>query len=524
MHVWIKSYNFGKYCTQIQTINEKITTLNMNKYTFNMKKTILTILCLIGALSINAQEPDEVIADEASTDTTEMPDEDVPMDPIYKYRVYLSDKKGSPYSISRPEEFLSARSIERRRKQGLSIDETDIPVNRSYLDKVEKCGVKLIHSSKWNNTVLVETSDTLLMENVLKLSCVDSIRLAATYTSLPTIDNSRFDEVENKDQVPESKEFFAGIHDDLIERHLKTAYKYGNAYNQIKMLNGIALHERGYRGQGMQIAVIDGGFKNVDIIPYFKNVKILGTRDFALIGGTVYEEEDHGTMVLSTMAGNCRGRIIGTAPEASYWLLRSEDGHSEQLVEEDNWCAAIEFADSVGVDVVNTSLGYTDYDNDVDDVKYWELDGKTRMISRSASMAASKGLLLCLSAGNEASYSRWKLISPPADASDVLTVGALTPEGENTYFSSLGNSSDGRIKPDICAQGEDCCVVGSNGELRTADGTSFASPITCGMVACYWQAHPEMTVKDVIEQLHKNGSYASHPNNVYGWGIPDYSK
>lgn len=472
-----------------------------------MNRIIMTLACLLLAATLNAQE-------EAKE----------PKKPFYKYRVYLKDKKGSDFSIKRPEEFLSQKAIDRRKRQNIQIDETDLPVSPKYLGQVEKCGVELIHCSKWNNTVLVQTFDTLLMDKVKGLSCVDSIRKVATYTSIPKPDPNRKDKVVDRDKDPQSKSFFEGLQDDLINRHLTSAYKYGKAYNQIKMLNGVALHERGFRGKGMTIAVIDGGFHNVDAIPYFKNVDILGWKDFALKGGDVFGEEEHGTMVLSCIASNCRGQIIGTAPEASFWLLRSEDGHSEQMVEEDNWCAAVEFADSVGVDVINTSLGYTKYDNPADNVRYWELDGNTRMHSRSASRLASKGIILTQSAGNEANYSRWKLIGSPADAKDILSVGALTPDKENTYFSSLGNSADGRVKPDICAQGEECAVIGKNGQITSADGTSFAAPITCGMVACFWQAHPELNAYEVMDRIRKSGDNASHPNNVYGYGIPDYNK
>lgn len=493
-----------------------------------MKKIAFTSLCFLFAMSLFAQDTDDEMDDDTVIIQEDESDLNMDMEkklaPFYRYRVYLKDKKGSPYSVSRPEEFLSKKAIERRKKQKLDIDVTDIPLNRSYLTQIEGCGVKLINCSKWNNTVVVQTIDTTKMDRVNALDCVDSVRKVASYTTIPTPDRDRKKLVENIDEDPESKSFFAGMKDDLIERNLTNAYKYGKAHNQIKMLNGIALHEKGYRGQGMTIAIIDGGFHNADVIPYFKNVKILGSRDFAKIGGNEFEEEEHGTMVLSCIATNCRGQMIGTAPEASFWLLRSEDGHSEQMVEEDNWCAAVEFADSVGADVVTTSLGYTVYDNKADNVRLWELDGKTRMISKSASMGASKGMVLVQAAGNEGSFSHWKLIGAPADADNILSVGAVNDSREIAYFSSLGNSADNRIKPDICAQGEDCCVIDKSGEITTADGTSFATPITAGMVACFWQAHPSLTAMEIIALIRSLGDNASHPNNVYGWGIPDYAK
>ncbi len=468
-----------------------------------MKRLIISTFCILFALSAMAQK-------------------EVGFRPFYKYRVYLKDKKASDFSVKHPEKFLSQKSIERRQKQGLKIDESDLPVSRKYLNEVEACGVELLHCSKWNNTVLVQTNDTLLMDKVLNLSCVKSVRKVATYTSpIPKPDPNRKSIVSDED--PKSKSFLEGLQSDLVERQMSNSYKYGNGYNQIKMLNGIALHEQGFRGKGMTIAIIDGGFHNADVIPYFKDVDILGFKDFALKGGDVFGEEEHGTMVLSCIGTNCRGKLIGTAPEASFWLLRSEDGHTEQMVEEDNWCAAIEFADSVGVDVVNTSLGYTVYDEKGDNVKYWEQDGKTRLISISASMAASKGMVLCQSAGNEGDEP-WKRIGCPADASDILAVGALTSAGVNTNFSSIGNSYDGRIKPDVCAQGQSCAVIDKYGDLTRASGTSFSSPILCGMVACYWQAHPKLTALEVMDKIRKSGNNAEHPDNVFGYGIPDFMK
>ena len=259
------------------------------------------------------------------------------------------------------------------------------------------------------------------------------------------------------------------------------------------------------------------------MIPMLSNVTILGTKDFATENGDVYAYDRHGTMVLSCIASNHPQIFVGTAPEASFYLLRSEDGDSEQLVEEDNWCAAIEYADSVGVDIVNSSLGYTLFDNPEDNVSYREQDGHTHLNSRSASMASSKGMIVCNSAGNSGN-NQWKRIGVPADADHILAVGALTSSGKNTNFSSVGNSADGRVKPDICAMGEHCTVISSNGRLTYANGTSFASPILCGMVACYWQAHREMSAEDVLKAIRALGDRHDFPDNVYGHGIPDFRK
>ncbi|MBQ3780779.1 MAG: S8 family serine peptidase, partial [Bacteroidaceae bacterium] len=483
--------------------------------------------------------------------------------PTYKYRIQLKDKKHNPYSLKRPAEFLSQKSIARRQRQHLKLNETDLPVTPQYVEQIKAQGVAICSTSKWNNTVLVETSDTLLIPRIEALSFVSGVRKVATY-SRPRKKNTadRHALIQRNEPVPAPtredrasavRDLFKQSHPNTTEDSLDIAVRfftdafmpnmsmdndtedgaikpkdeskpfeyYGLATKQIDQLHGQALHERGFKGQGMTIAIIDGGFYNADIIPMLSHVTILGTRDFVEPGNDVYGEESHGMMVLSCIATNTPGEFVGTAPEASFWLLRSEDDDTEQPVEEDNWAAAVEFADSVGAEVVNTSLGYSNYDDPADVIKYWEMDGKTCLASRSASMMASKGMVLCNSAGNEGDNT-WKLISVPADADDVLTVGALTPNGKNTDFSSLGNTADGRIKPDVMAMGQACTVLSTRGTLTTASGTSFASPIMCGMVTCYWQAHPTLTALEVVKAVRALGDNVEHPDNVFGFGTPDF--
>lgn len=466
-----------------------------------MKRQLLTVGIIAGMLF------HPVYA--SSQETTGASEDSVVFIPYYKYRVTLKDKSGSHYTLKHPEQFLSSKSLERRKRQGLTLDESDLPVSDKYLSKLRKTGVRVVHMSKWNNTVLVETTDTTLMENVSSLPFVSDTRRVASYTRAPKKPSADRNSMVSKAAAPGDT--------------LPGLGYYGKGENQIKQLHGDILHAQGYRGEGMTIAIIDGGFLNADIIPMLNNVKISGTKDFGGNGENVYDQERHGMMVLSCIGMNQPYYMVGTAPEASFYLLRSEDSDTEQLVEEDNWCAALEYADSVGVDLVNSSLGYTVFDNPLDNVEYWEQDGKTHLNSRSASMAASKGMVVCNSAGNSGN-NPWKRIGVPADASEILAVGALTPKGMNTNFSSVGNSSDGRIKPDVCAQGDNCSLMGPYGYLTVANGTSFASPILCGMVACYWQAHPTLTAKEVIETIHRLGDRYEHPDNVYGYGLPDFSK
>lgn len=422
----------------------------------------------------------------------------------YKYRVSLKDKEGTSCSVDRPQEFLSERALERRNRQQLPIDETDLPVSRTYLNELMGTGARLVTTSKWNNTVVLEVSDTLLMDKVADMPFVKGIKKVWTQPdSIPPRNKKRKKEVTN-----EVKE--AGHH-------------YGKAFRQINIHGGDSLHSVGFTGKGMHVAVIDAGFYNADCIKFFKKMDLLGIRDFVNPDSDIYEENSHGMKVLSCMAANIKDVFVGTAPEASYWLLRSEDADTEQPIEEDYWAAAIEFADSVGVDVINTSLGYYAFDEGYAAYRYRDLDGHYSLMSHSASLAADKGMVVVCSAGNSG-RSAWKKITPPGDSENVITVGALTKELVNAEFSSIGNTSDGRVKPDVMAVGVNSVVSGNDGRVSKANGTSFASPTMCGVVTCFWQACPWLTAKEVVKAVQQAGDRVDYPDNIYGYGVPNLWK
>ena len=422
----------------------------------------------------------------------------------YKYRVSLKDKAGSAYTIDKPQEFLSERALERRNRQQLPIDETDLPVSQKYVNELLGCGARLVTTSRWNNTVVLEVSDTLLMDQVSQMPFVTGVKKVWTQPdSIPARNAERKKEVKN----------------DIK----KTGGYYGRALRQIAIHGGDSLHAAGFSGKGMHVAVIDAGFYNADEIKFFKKMDLLGTRDFVNPASDIYAENGHGMMVLSCMAANAKDAFVGTAPEASFWLLRSEDADTEQPVEEDYWAAAIEFADSVGVDVVNTSLGYHAFDEGYGGYRYRDLDGHTSMMSHSASMAADKGVIVVCSAGNSGRKA-WKKMTPPGDSENVLTVGAINYDLENADFSSIGHTSDGRIKPDVMAIGVSSVVSSGSGKVSQGNGTSFASPIMCGVVACFWQACPWLTAKEVIKAVQQAGDRVDYPDNIYGYGVPNLWK
>lgn len=421
----------------------------------------------------------------------------------YLYRVYLTDKKGTPYSLKQPEKFLSPKAIERRKKQHLKLDATDLPVSPQYITAVEQLGVKVVSKSKWNNTLVVSTNDEAVAKQLQQQGFVRKV--VKVWTS--------------PDSVKYAKRYALT---SLTKKDTIMADYYGAGQRQITMLGGDSLHAAGYTGRGITIAVVDGGFMNVDSIPSMQRIDILGSRDFVATGRhQLFDELDHGTSVLSCIAMKEPYLMVGTAPDASFWLLRSEDSYSESLVEEDYWAAAVEFADSVGADIISSSLGYYEFDDKSTSHQYKELNGRTALISCSSSLLAGKGIVHVNSAGN-AGRGTWKKIGFPADAIDMLTVGAGDSSKKNAVFSSLGPAADGRVKPDVMAMGLNTAVVKGNGRLGKANGTSFSCPVTAGMVACLWQALPQKTAKEIIEIVRQNGDNYTTPDNVFGYGFPNY--
>ena len=423
--------------------------------------------------------------------------------PGYKYRILLTDKNKTTYSLNKPHQFLSKKAIERREKQNLAIDSTDLPVCDAYIKAINKKGIKVVAKGKWNNFVTIECNDTTLIEKITQLPFV---RSAKRVWNTPI----------KEEKIP--------VRDSLINTYeTNDSLYYGVATQQIQINKADKLHQQGFQGEGMHIAVIDAGFHNLDSIELMSNINIAGIKDFVYPNKNLYLENSHGLGVLSCMAMNRPYVMVGTAPKASYWLLRSEDEGSEHLVEQDYWSAAVEYADSVGVDVINTSLGYHSFDDESQNYEYKQLDGEYALISKQASLIAQKGMVLVCSAGNAGAGS-WKKITTPGDATNNLTVGATDRAGVLAPFSSIGNTADGRIKPDVVAVGRTSAVVSPQGILSTANGTSFSSPILCGMVTCLWQALPQLTAYEIMDLVRQSGDRAENPDNIYGYGLPDFWK
>ena len=423
------------------------------------------------------------------------------------YRLYLKDKDldPTPFSVNRPSEYLSQRSIDRRKRQGIPVDLTDLPVAPAYEKQVAEAGIEIVGKSKWNNTLLIRIHKD---KELRKLEGLKFITKRKKVFQAP-------------DSV--SQRMRSNVRNGLNEWSQGDGF-YGAADAQLKSLNGKRLHESGYCGKGMMIAVFDGGFMNVDKIPALHSIKLAGVKDFVVPESkNVFGEMEHGTMVLSTMAANAPDFYVGVAPEAQYLLIRCEDERTESLAEEDYWASAAEYADSCGVDIINSSLGYHGFDDSSMDHHYYEQDGNTALISRTASMCADKGIVCVNSAGNDGMGS-WKKINFPADATDILTVGSINEHGMNAAFSAVGPTADGRIKPDVMAFGSPTCVITGRGSIINDNGTSFSSPLVAGMVACLWQALPGKTAKQIIKLVKLAGDNQQHPDNVFGYGVPDFWK
>ncbi|MBL6657212.1 MAG: S8 family serine peptidase [Flavobacteriales bacterium] len=421
----------------------------------------------------------------------------------YKLWIGFSDKGSITNTSYSASDLLSERSIARRDKQNISIDYSDYPLSSDYLNTLKNLNFEVLNKSKWFNGVTALQSDSNAIDSLVKMNFIQRIdTLGYFFVDTASRYSSKFDDI-------------------VITENTHDAAK-----NQIEMIGGMSLHAQGYQGQGMHIAVFDSGFRNANTIDAFShlytNNQILGTWDYVDREFSVYEDNYHGMSVLSTMGGYLEDEFLGTAPKASYWLLRTEDVSSETLIEEYNWAVAAEFADSVGADIINSSLGYTTFDYPWQDHSYADMDGKTTVISRAATMASRKGIIVCNSAGNSGN-SNWKYIGAPADADSILSVGSVDGMQEVSSFSSYGPTSDGRVKPSVSAQGGNTAIITQYNSIATSNGTSFSSPVIAGMTACLWQAHYDKSNMQIIDAIIQSAHLYEYPDEQLGFGIPNYA-
>ncbi|WP_400077904.1 S8 family serine peptidase [Winogradskyella sp. R77965] len=421
--------------------------------------------------------------------------------------IYLTDKSNVAAALANPITILTQKAIDRKQNHNIPIDQRDVPVNEAYISDLKiQTGITVLAKSKWFNAVHVRGTETDI--NALSaLAYVDSIDFADN--NLDTA--SRSTTIQDKTDIEDENVVFT----------------YGDTQNQIEMINVDDLHVADFTGEGITIAVMDSGFPNVNTLGAFQRLRdnndLLDGYDFVNRNADVYAStaSSHGTRVLSTMAGFVQDEFVGTAPDASYYLFLTEDVSGENPVEESYWVEAAERADSLGVDMINTSLGYTTFDNSNYDYTPADMNGQVTFISKGASIAVEKGILVVVSAGNSGATA-WQTVGSPADSPNVLSIGAVDANGDYVSFSSQGGAAQvGYQKPDVVARGGAAYVVNQNNTITQNNGTSFSGPIMCGGIASLWQAIPNASPTEVMDYVRESASQFSSPDDFLGYGIPD---
>ena len=419
-----------------------------------------------------------------------------------KYWVQFTDKNNSAFSVDQPEEFLSAKTIERRSAFNIPIEENDLPVNENYIESVLELGnIGLVNTSRWFNAITIYTPDSTLIEAIENLGVVQGVR---SVQLLP-----------GQAKVPQ----------EFIKSTFSSTEEYGESWEQSEMIGIHLLHELGFSGNGIDVAILDAGFNKVDEMDVFTRAydeeRIIETRDFVLGAEDVYGYSNHGSYVLSILAGYQKDSLIGSGYGANLHLFRTEEGAQENVVEEDNWVSAAEYCDQIGIDLINTSLGYSTFDDSTANHTYEDMDGNSTRITVASDIAASKGMLLVTSAGNSGN-SEWRYITAPADADSCLTVGAVDLQRKHAPFSSFGPTFDGRVKPDVVAVGRSCAYARTDNTISRGNGTSFSSPLLAGAIASLWEAHPGKSNMEIIDAVKRSAHLYSTPNDSLGYGIPNF--
>jgi serine protease AprX len=427
---------------------------------------------------------------------------------IRKHLIYFRDKAGTPFTVTNPLAFLSARAIQRRQRQNIAVLPRDLPVSPAYVQQLKAvAGVQLWYTSRWFNAAVVACDSATLQQ----VQALPFIRSAHTLNrGLPGTHQPKGEEA---DELP------------ALERGTRS--QYGKAYTQAQMVGAVQMHDAGYRGEGMQIAVFDAGFPGVNTASAFASIfseqRLASTFNVVSKSTAVFTSNNHGTHCLSAIGANQSGLYIGTAPKATFRLYITEDVASEHPVEEVNWLIAAEKADSAGVDIISSSVGYSTFDYPSINYTYANLDGRTALSTRAATVAARVGMVVVNSAGNEGSSS-WRYVTAPADADSILAVGAVDSLSRVAGFSSRGPTADGRIKPNVAAMGVQTAYVSPSGMITRGNGTSYACPVVAGLVAGFWQANPTLTAQQVISFLQRSGSQATTPDGEVGYGLPHFAR
>lgn len=421
---------------------------------------------------------------------------------INRYMVFLKDKTGSSYSTSLPGQFLSQRSIDRRIKQAISVVAEDLPVNETYVSQIKNTGADVFFRTKWMNGVLVQC-DASVISIIQDLSFVDHVEFVAPNTKLLSGGRKK------------------------TNHRAKNSTSAAKTQAQLQMIGLDEMQQAGYKGESIYIGIFDSGFQGVDVTAPFHHIfdenriNVAVSKDFVYNTADVFQYDEHGTEVFSVIAAYQEGNFTGGSYEANYQLYVTEDAGTEYRIEEYNWLFAAERADSAGVDIINSSLGYYDFDDASMNYAKSAMDGQTTVVTRAAQFAADRGIVVVCSAGNEGGLA-WQIITAPADAKDVLAIANVNAEGLRAGSSSIGPAADGRIKPDVAAMGVNTTVIKPDGSVGSVSGTSLSAPLITSLVAGVWQRYPELSNLEVIDAIRRSASQANSPDNFLGYGIPNF--
>lgn len=437
-----------------------------------------------------------------------------------RYIIQLTDKKGTAHTLANPSTYLSQKAIDRRTRQHIALDSTDLPVSATYLDNIRNVpNVTVLNTSKWLNQVLIRTTDPNALTQINNFPFVKATAPLAVRVQQP----------DNGDAGNKFREAVWPLQQSPARETGANTINYGNNFNQVHIHRGEFLHNHGLTGGSITIAILDAGFRDYKTNPALDSARlqnrILGEWDFVKNESSVIEDDLHGLYCFSIIAANKPGQIVGTAPKASFWLFRTEDAGSEYPVEEQNWAAGAEYADSVGADMISSSLGYSIFDDVSFNHTYAQRDGNTAIVTKAADYAARKGIIVMNSAGNDgARNDDYKYAACPADGDSVVAVGATTVTGAIASFSSWGPNGAGKIKPNIVSVGQGTVFANTLGNPAAGNGTSFSNPNIAGLIACLWQAFPELTNMQLIDAVQKSAHKYTNPDARFGYGLPDFQK
>ena len=424
--------------------------------------------------------------------------------PQYRYLILFKDKQYTNFSLNNPDAFLSPRAIARRQKMQIKVNEQDLPVSSTYLTQISNQGVQILYPLKWVNGAVIKT-DPVKLKKILSLPVVKG------YYKNMALDSA------------------SGIQGNSLNRNIsdESVTDYGASFAQLTQIGADVMHQNGYKGENVLISLLDDGFLDANtspsLSPIFQEKRIHATLTTDPTLKTVYKGGSHGTEVLSTVAAQVPGKLFGTAYMANFALAQTEESQHEMLIEEVNWLRGAEWADSLGTDIISSSLGYTTFDNPKYDHAYIDMDGKTAISTKAAVWASQRGIICTISAGNEGSSS-WKFISSPADADSIISVAAVDRTGIRASFSSMGPSFDNRIKPDIAAMGLGTISSKPDGTITAVSGTSFSAPLVAGIAAGLVQAHPTKSAWEIMKAIRLSGTLALSPNSNLGYGIPHFDR